>query len=197
MGKVYKITNLVTGKAYIGATDTEGFVERYSGGKWWRITRCHELQDDAYKYGASSFTVEILQDDVPSELLAETEINYIRQHHTLEPTGYNQSLTRFKFAKKENSDEKRIRIEKLRQERQRHEFYDRVDRGGVPIWEACKEIRTFLGLSQVEFAELCEVSPRLLTDFEQGNGNPTFETMKKLLKGSGLEISVTRKKRQY
>ncbi|MDK0740199.1 hypothetical protein P7A62_00605 [Clostridium perfringens] len=75
-GVVYKITNLVTGKVYIGKT-INSFRVRYFGklGNC-KVFRTHndELQMDLYEYGLSNFKVELLVENILDEdLLAEIE----------------------------------------------------------------------------------------------------------------------------
>lgn len=75
----------------------------------------------------------------------------------------------------------------------RAEFYRAVDEGALTPREAVKQFRRMLGLSQREFAEKFKLSTRILMAFEQGVGNPTLSTIKKMLTASGLELRVGRK----
>lgn len=75
----------------------------------------------------------------------------------------------------------------------RREFYEGVD---LQLWDLRETIRRFrimLGLNQHQFAEYTGISPRLIMAFEQGRGNPTVATLEKMLKGSGLTLSLKRK----
>ncbi len=74
----------------------------------------------------------------------------------------------------------------------RTEFYQEVDQGTLTPREAVKKFRRMLGLSQREFAKRFDISPRILMAFEQGKGNPTLATIKKMLTASGLELRVAR-----
>lgn len=38
-------------------------------------------------------------------------------------------------------------------------------------------------------------SPRIVMEFEQGVGNPTISTIEKIFKGSGLQLTLGRKRR--
>lgn len=77
----------------------------------------------------------------------------------------------------------------------RNEFYEKVESGELNLRQAIREFRIMTGKNQREFAKFVGVSPRVLMAFEQGKGNPTLSTVKKMLKGSGLELSVARRKR--
>lgn len=82
-GIVYKITNLVTGKVYIGKT-INSFRVRYFGklGNC-KVFRTHndELQMDLYEYGLSNFKVELLAKNIFDEdLLGEIEKEAITEY---------------------------------------------------------------------------------------------------------------------
>lgn len=86
-GFIYKITNKVNGKVYIGQT-------RYTVEARWK--QHQHKQDKTYfhnairKYGVDSFTVETLEEcDV--ELLNEREIFYISKYNTFD-YGYNLTI---------------------------------------------------------------------------------------------------------
>lgn len=44
--------------------------------------------------------------------------------------------------------------------------------------------------SQIEYAKLCEVAPRVLADIEAGKGSPTVETLEKLLRPFGYRVGI-------
>lgn len=77
----------------------------------------------------------------------------------------------------------------------RREFYRAVDDGGVSPREAVRMFRHMLGLTQREFAKFVGVAPRIVMAVEQGSANPTVNTLARLLKGSGVELRVCRKRR--
>ena len=56
-----------------------------------------------------------------------------------------------------------------------------------------KERREFLGLNQLDLAEIAGVSIKTIYDIELGKGNPSFATLLKLAKVLGLEIIVRTK----
>ena len=59
-----------------------------------------------------------------------------------------------------------------------------------------KERRETLKLSQESLAELSGVGLRTLKQFESGKGNPTFNTLEKLIDVLGMELKLEIKKKQ-
>ena len=54
-----------------------------------------------------------------------------------------------------------------------------------------EEIRTrrkLLSISQADLAEMSEVSPATIKNIERGQGNPSFDTVGKLLDVLGMQI---------
>ena len=88
MGCIYKITNSVNGKSYIGQTiqDVEKRVNDHLG-----MTRLGSrlISDAVQEYGRESFDYEILYDEISSELLNDFEKKAIREFNTIDPNGYN------------------------------------------------------------------------------------------------------------
>ena len=74
----------------------------------------------------------------------------------------------------------------------RRTFYERVDRGELSLREASRIMRKIAGKTQVEYAKMVGVSPRVLIDFERGVGNPTLATLRKILAPFNLELTVRR-----
>lgn len=84
---IYKITNTVNGKAYIGQT-IRTFYERYRI-KWWNRIENQPLERAVKKYGVDNFCIEILEHGKSQEELDRLEIFYIDRFNTLSPKGYN------------------------------------------------------------------------------------------------------------
>jgi len=74
----------------------------------------------------------------------------------------------------------------------RRVFYARVDKGDIGLVEAVKTMRKIAGKTQVEYARLVGVSPRILMELERGTGNPTLETLRKILRPFRLDVGVQR-----
>ena len=89
MGYVYRITNTVNQKHYIGISIHEpekGRIRDHLSGNGNRI-----LAGDINKYGRNAFTYEILEENVFPGLLPDLEIDYIAKYNTVRPNGYNLS----------------------------------------------------------------------------------------------------------
>ena len=82
---IYKITNKINGKAYIG--QSINIEQRWHAHKY---TPCSSLIHLAIqKYGINNFIFEVIEEcDV--KLLNEKEIYYIQYYNTLTPNGYNK-----------------------------------------------------------------------------------------------------------
>ena len=87
----------------------------------------------------------------------------------------------------------RISLRKDKREKLRSEFYERVDRGVVTPQEAVRTLRQITGLTQPKFAARLKVSLVSLRAIERGTGNPTKDTLERLLAIGGLCLSVARK----
>ena len=87
MGSIYKITNTVNGKSYIGQTRQDAEKTRipiHLTGKGNQI-----LKRAIEKYGKDAFTYEILHDGIIPEFLGDLEIEAIAKYDTVVPNGYN------------------------------------------------------------------------------------------------------------
>ena len=87
MGSIYKITNTVNGKSYIGQTIHDAEKTRirphFAGYGSELVKRAIE------KYGKDAFTYEILHDSIIPEFLNDLEKEEIEKYNTLAPHGYN------------------------------------------------------------------------------------------------------------
>lgn len=88
--KVYKYTNLINGKIYIGQTMES--LEMRAGYNGYKYRKCPYFYNAIKKYGWDNFTVEILQDNLTREQANEFEIKYIKYFNSQDPNiGYNIS----------------------------------------------------------------------------------------------------------
>ena len=87
MGYVYKITNTVNGKAYIGKTIN---LDKRISAHLNCTSRGSRLVKRAIeKYGRESFVYEILHDGIIPGLLGGYEMELIKKHNSKAPHGYN------------------------------------------------------------------------------------------------------------
>ena len=85
---VYKITNLVNNKSYIGITKRNPkirFSEHFSN-------KNELLYKAKEKYGRESFTLEIIEENISEDKIDNKEKYYIKLYNSLTPNGYNLSI---------------------------------------------------------------------------------------------------------
>lgn len=86
---IYKITNKINGKAYIGQHLIPEKGEQFR----WYMGRGIAIQKALKKYGRQNFKKEILEyvkDDLETHLkVSDREIFWIKYYNTLYPNGYN------------------------------------------------------------------------------------------------------------
>ena len=87
MGSIYKITNTVNGKSYIGQTIND--VEKTRVRRHLNGYGNEEFQTDIEEYGKDVFMYEILHDGIIPEFLDMLETEAIAKHNTVAPHGYN------------------------------------------------------------------------------------------------------------
>lgn len=90
MGFIYKITNIITNKCYIGETKKTNPELRWNEHKR-KIEKgigCPALQDAVKKYGIDKFKFEILIICFDEDRY-KFEIEYIKKYNSISPNGYN------------------------------------------------------------------------------------------------------------
>lgn len=90
MAVIYKITNTINNKSYVGFTTQEP--EKRINEHLELKSRCPRLVSAVKKYGKEHFSYEILHAGEDLELLNYWENFYILQYNTLHPMGYNLTL---------------------------------------------------------------------------------------------------------
>lgn len=89
IGKIYKVTNLINNKIYIGQT-TKSIEERFKQ----HISKAYQGKENNHfysairKYGKENFTIELLEDNVPIESIINKEEEYIIKFDSVN-NGYN------------------------------------------------------------------------------------------------------------
>ena len=118
MGYVYKITNTVNNKAYIGISvhePTKGRIKNHLSGRGNRI-----IANAVKKYGKDAFTYEVLEENVFDEFLPDLEVAYIANFNTVAPNGYN--LTSGGDKHKKLSAETRRKLSEAKRGENNHYF---------------------------------------------------------------------------
>jgi len=90
MGLIYKITNTINEKVYVGQTKREFEVRR---AEYFYADKMELYDTIIYrafkKYGIEKFCFSVVEDDIEESMLDEREILYIMEHNALAPHGYN------------------------------------------------------------------------------------------------------------
>jgi transcriptional regulator with XRE-family HTH domain len=69
-------------------------------------------------------------------------------------------------------------------------LYGDLASGRIDIRAATRQMRKILGMNQKDYArKVAGVSPRILSAFENGSGNPTLATLEKIAVPFGLKIT--------
>lgn len=126
---IYKITNLVNGKVYIGQTIHP--IER----RWYqhKKVKCDSLIHKAIvKYGEENFTIEEIDSAVDSDDLNDKEVFWIAHYNSLAPNGYNLGA---------GGNQKNKPAKPIYQ-------YD-LDGNFIRRWDSTKDVVNSLGLCQV------------------------------------------------
>ena len=92
MAFIYKITNLINGKMYVGKTTKtiqQRFKEHCQDSKKERLSH-RPLYSDMKEYGCENFSIELLEEDNSNP--EQKEIYWIEKLNTKIPNGYNIAL---------------------------------------------------------------------------------------------------------
>jgi len=74
--------------------------------------------------------------------------------------------------------------------RMKEELYLSLAQGHIGIRDATRRLRKILGMNQMEYArKVARISPRILSEFESGSGNPTLATLEKIAVPFGLKVT--------
>lgn len=69
-------------------------------------------------------------------------------------------------------------------------LYKNLAAGKIGIREATRQMRKILGMTQKDYArKVADISPRILSEFESGTGNPTLITLEKIASPFGLKVT--------
>jgi group I intron endonuclease len=90
-GYIYKITNKISGKCYIGETGQTSVKKRWDDhlSKIRKGSGCPALRDAITKYGVEYFSCDVLCTCETLEERMEKEIQYIKEYDSMAPKGYN------------------------------------------------------------------------------------------------------------
>jgi DNA-binding XRE family transcriptional regulator len=74
----------------------------------------------------------------------------------------------------------------------RREFMTAIPSASQELGDMVRSLRKFSRLTQAEFASRIGIAVNILKEIERGRGNPTIETMNKIGKPFGLQVSLVR-----
>ena len=71
------------------------------------------------------------------------------------------------------------------------DIWRQLAEGSITLGETIYQLRTRItGLTQADFARMCKISLRTLRQLEQDNGNPTLETVNRVLRAFGMTLGI-------
>lgn len=92
MGLIYKITNVLNGKSYIGKTSRSFEVRKGEHLRsYLNENKTSVLYRAMRKYGIENFQFDIIEDNIPNELLSQKEQDYIKIFNSYYQ-GYNMTF---------------------------------------------------------------------------------------------------------
>ncbi len=72
----------------------------------------------------------------------------------------------------------------------KEELYLGLAKGEIDIRETTRRMPKILGMTQKDFAKkIAAISPRILSEFQNGTGNPTLATLEKIASPFGLKVT--------
>ena len=70
-----------------------------------------------------------------------------------------------------------------------------LDVGELSLGQATLRMRKIVGMTQKEYAKkVLDIAPRVLMAIENGKGNPTLETLRKIGRPFGYQVGFVRKR---
>jgi group I intron endonuclease len=90
-GYIYKITNKISGKCYIGETGQSSVKKRWDGhlSKIKMGSGCPALRDAITKHSIENFSFDVICTCETLKERMEKEIHYIKEFDSIIPNGYN------------------------------------------------------------------------------------------------------------
>lgn len=167
---IYKITNLINGKCYIG--QTTGTLEA----RWRKHCRsdskCTAIHNAIVKYGADNFSIEQIDSATTQSELNEKEAFWITELNTMSPNGYNLQNGGLR---EQLSDESCARISQtLKDKYTRHEVkiswkrkVCQYDKSGklIQVWSSIVEAAKTLGIEDKHIPDACSGKRRSVGGF--------------------------------
>ena len=148
---IYKITNLINGKVYVGKT-TRSINKRINEHK----SKGTLVGVALLKYGDSNFTIDVLDTAKTKEELRQKERRWIGVFNCFDPHGYNRALGDSKFGEFNGFYGKRHQERTIKLNKEHQKCYMRIlcVETGV-IYDSVRECARSLGISRPHVKRLC------------------------------------------
>lgn len=121
MYAIYKITNLINSKVYIGLTnDVE---KRWYKHRWYALNeqKSSRLYNAMRKYGVDNFTFEVLEDSIASVEEARAREKFFVEQHESQRSGYN-ATPGGTGGDMSDHDNWKLAVKKMHEERDRESY---------------------------------------------------------------------------
>lgn len=157
---VYKVTNLINGKCYVGQT------KRTLNERWYgHCTKagCTALHNAILKYGKENFSIEVIDTAVNESELNSKEKYWISELNTLSPNGYNLKTGGDRSELVEDSIDKiRTTVKSLWDEGAYTAPWKRMvcqyslDGTLIETWDSIREAAKHLGITDKHISSVCK-----------------------------------------
>lgn len=146
MWKIYRLTNLVTGKVYIGQTRSSIGVRMAGHRSDAKKYRTYPIHNSIYKHGWKSFKVDVIFDNLPTQKMADLyEKEMIIGLNSIYPNGYNLSSGGNKYKAHESTRKKHsIRMKNRIRDKAK---VTAIDKNGITMsFYSAKDAADFFGI---------------------------------------------------
>jgi len=182
---VYKITNLINGKIYIGKTIREARF-RWASHISPKADKSLLIVRSLKKYGYTNFSFEVIDITETEEQLLEKEAFYIEYHESLAPDGYNQIDGRGNYSEKI--------AEKIKNSSAKGFLKTEVTRNDGKVFESIHAAATASGTNSPNIVSQIKGARRLCNGYQFRYGRqpswdiqtPIWKTAKKVIREDGL-----------
>ena len=183
IGFIYKITNKISGKIYIGQKSSKDFRNQFQ--KYWGSGIV--IKEAIKKYGKENFDKEIIYEAFSIEELNRKEIYYIDFYKSLTPSGYNISEGGNGFMNRGKSEEELKEIYnrqsmtcKNRSIEEKQDISDRYSKSHIGISQGRDIFKDIDG--EIVCKRVHDASPYLKDGWEFGNGRKGIARSQEFIK---------------
>ena len=175
MGCIYKFTNKLNRKSYIGKTEND-VITRYNAHKSGNGNM--PLKHDIDKHGISNFDFEILHDGIPNNLLDDHETGAIKKYNSLAPNRYN--LTTGGSKNYSVSKETYQKLLKAMERRLANQQELQMSQSEIRVGDSLKILLAKKGITQYRMAVDLGISHASASKLVNNKRTPNVQTIVKL-----------------